>query len=141
MITELNEESARQFLGKKNFARLGCLLDDDEPYVVPVNYFYKDGAAYIHSLPGLKIESLRKNPKACLQVDEIKNFFEWQSVIAFGDFEEITDANERAEMMDILLKGFQRLTPAEAVRHGSEVNGEVVLFRIKIRHITGRMEI
>lgn len=140
MINELNAETARQFLSEKNFARLGCVLDDGEPYVVPVNYFYRDGSAYIHSLPGLKIETLRKNPKACLQVDEIKDFFEWESVIAFGDFEEITDANERSEIMEILLKNFQRLTPAEAVRHGTEENGEVVLFRIIIRYITGRME-
>lgn len=142
MITHLSEEAARKFLSEKSLARLGCVAQDGTPYVVPVNYIYKDDSVFIHSLPGKKIEALRKNPKACLQVDEIKNFFEWQSVIAFGEFEEITDANRRAEIMEILLKGFQALTPAEAVHHKSENDGgEIVLFRISIRQITGRMEI
>jgi uncharacterized protein len=140
MITNFSEDDARKFLGARNLARLGCVTDGGKPYVVPVNYFFRDDSIFIHSRPGLKIEALRKNPKACVQVDEIKSLFEWQSVIAFGDFEEITDANERAQALEILLKGFQALTPAEAVQHESD-NSEIVLFRIRVRQVTGRMEI
>jgi len=41
------------------------------PYVVPVNYFFDGKDIYIHSLPGKKLDALRANPRACLQVDEI----------------------------------------------------------------------
>jgi uncharacterized protein len=140
MITNLSEDDARKFLGERSLARLGCVTDRGEPYVVPVNYFFRDDSIFIHSRPGLKIEALRKNPKACVQVDEIKSLFEWQSVIVFGDFEEITDADRRAQVLEILLKGFLALTPAEAVHHESD-NSEIVLFRIRVRQITGRMEI
>lgn len=141
MITELSETAARKFLSERHLARLGCVLDGGSPYVVPVNYLLIGDAFFLHSLPGLKIAALRKNRQACLQVDEVKNFFEWQSVIAFGDFEEITDARQRAEILEILLKGFRALTPAEAVRPNTDGgDSEIVLFRIKIRQITGRME-
>lgn len=140
MIINLSEDEARKFLGERHLARLGCVLDGGTPYVVPVNYLFKDDSIYIHSRPGLKTDALRKNPQACLQVDEIKSLFEWQSVIAYGDFEEITDAGERAQILGILLRGFLSLTPAEAVHHETD-DSEVVLFRIRLRQITGRMEI
>lgn len=42
-----------------------------------------------------KIEMMRKNPKVCFEVDDIKNIFSWKSVIAWGTFEEITDIAEQ----------------------------------------------
>jgi hypothetical protein len=140
MIRELDEQSAIKFISERGFARLGCVLETGEPYVVPVNYLFQDNSVYIHSSPGLKLEALSRNPRACLQVDEIKNLFEWQSVIAFGTFEEVKDRRLHEEIMDLMLKIFQKLTPADAVREGVESNGERVLFRINIDRVTGRME-
>lgn len=108
---------------------------------MPVNYLFKDGFIFIHSLLGLKVEALRANPKACIQVDEIESFFEWRSAIAFSEFEEITDATERQEFWREMLTRFQKLAPVETVvKHGENAIAEMVLFRIRIKRITGTTE-
>ena len=141
MIEELSQEESRKLLSEQFVARLGCVLIGGEPYVVPVNYLFKGGFIFIHSSPGLKVEALRANPKACIQVDDIESFFEWRSAIAFGEFEEITDAAEREEFLSEMMARFPKLTPVETVVKPEEsAPAEMVLFRIRIKRITGTTE-
>ena len=141
MIEELSQEESQKLLSQQFVARLGCVLKGGEPYVVPVNYLFKDGFIFIHSLLGLKVEALRANPKACIQVDDIESFFEWRSAIAFGEFEEIRDAVVCEEFLREMMARFQKLTPVETVvKHGENATGEMVLFRIRIKRITGMTE-
>jgi nitroimidazol reductase NimA-like FMN-containing flavoprotein (pyridoxamine 5'-phosphate oxidase superfamily) len=134
----LSEEEGRALLSTRGIGRLGC-VDNGEPYVVPINYVFDDGSVYSHSLPGRKIEALRAHPRACLQVDEIKNDFEWRSVIAFGNFEEIRVPNERSSILGKLLARFPLLTPVESVMT-PETEPHSVVFRIRIDRITGVSE-
>ena len=141
MIEKLSQEESQKLLSEQCVARLGCVLEGGEPYVVPVNYLFKDGFIFIHSLLGLKVEALRANPKACIQVDDIKSFFEWRSAIAFGEFEEITDATELEEYLSEIMARFPKLTPVETViNHEESPPAEMVLFRIRIKRITGITE-
>ena len=140
MITDLSLEESRKLLDRQRIARLGCVLESGEPYVVPVNYFFRDDSIYIHSKFGLMIEALRGNPKACVQVDEIKDLFNWRSVVAFGYFEEVTEESERDELLEELFGLFQELTPVEAPKLRRFESEETVLFRIRLRLITGREE-
>src|SRR5881396_2187449 len=110
----LPEEEARALLSAGRIGRLGC-IDNGEPYVVPINYVFEDESIYSHSLPGQKIDALRANPRACLQVDEIKSDFDWCSVIAYGDFEEIRVPTDRRAILSKLLTRFPLLTPVESV--------------------------
>ncbi|MEP6742375.1 MAG: pyridoxamine 5'-phosphate oxidase family protein, partial [bacterium] len=64
----LTEEEILELLNSARMGRLGC-IDNNEPYVVPINYFFEAGVVYSHSLPGRKIDALRAHPLACLQVD------------------------------------------------------------------------
>src|SRR5262245_1384454 len=43
--------------------------------VVPVNYLFDGEFIYIHSLPGRKIDVLRANPNACMQVDAVEDSY------------------------------------------------------------------
>jgi uncharacterized protein len=140
MITDLSQEEARKLLGQQRIARLGCVLGSGEPYVVPVNYIFKDDSVYIHSKYGLKIEALRENPKACVEVDDIRDLFNWRSVVAFGEFEEVTEETERDEIFQDLFALFQELTPVEAPKLRRFETEETVLFRIRLRLMTGREE-
>src|SRR5690349_5623397 len=88
MMKMLRDDEARRLFQFARVARLGCIVDG-EPYVVPINCHLEDDCLYSHSLPGLKISGLRKNPRACVQVDEIESDLQWRSAIAFGTFEEI----------------------------------------------------
>jgi len=139
MINPLSDEKARQLLRSCHFARLACVVDGD-PYVVPINYKFENEFIYCHSLPGKKIEGLRKHPRACVQVDEIKSDMFWKSVLAFGNYEEVVDPTERDLILGSLLKEFPMLTPVESAV-AEDVNApEIIVFRIRVDRITGVSE-
>ena len=63
--------------------------------MVPGNYIYDGHFIMAHSLKGMKIEMMRKKPKVCFEVDEMKNFTNWRSVIVWGEYQEFTEERER----------------------------------------------
>ena len=139
MIRRLDTVEERKLLNRGRIARLGCVIDG-EPYIVPVNYIFDGGYAYVHSLPGRKITALRAHPRACLQVDLIEDSCHWQSVLAFGDFEEIHDSAERAYYLGKLLARYPLLTPVESVIAEDAEPPSIILFRIRIDKMCGISE-
>jgi nitroimidazol reductase NimA-like FMN-containing flavoprotein (pyridoxamine 5'-phosphate oxidase superfamily) len=133
-IGPLKESDSLAILQQSSLGRLGC-VDQNAPYVVPVNYFFDGKDIYIHSLPGRKIDAMRTNSHVCLQVDEIRDAFHWRSVIAFGTYEEISDERRREEMLGKLFTRLPHMTPVET--RMSQGTGETILFRIKVAAITG----
>jgi nitroimidazol reductase NimA-like FMN-containing flavoprotein (pyridoxamine 5'-phosphate oxidase superfamily) len=135
MITQLSQEEARALLTASRVGRLGCVYEDG-PYVVPINYVMDGESIYGHSLPGRKLEALRANPRACLQVDEVTDPYHWRSAIAFGAYEEVTDPAERNRAVRALQSRFPNLTPVESVPvHDGQ--SSVVIFRLRIDKVTG----
>ena len=139
MMRMLSDDEARRLFQFGRVARLGCIVNG-EPYVVPINCHLEDDYLYSHSLPGLKISSLRENPRACVQVDEIESDLHWRSAIAFGKFEEVTKSNERHEVLSKLLKKFPLLTPVESAIAVDASAPKVIVFRIRIDRLTGVSE-
>lgn len=139
MIKTLSNDEARALFDEARIARLGCIVDG-EPYVVPINCYLHGNYLYSHSLPGLKIASLRENPRACVQVDEIHADFRWRSAIAFGNYEELKKPDERAAVIKSLLKKFPMLTPVESAIAVDGSPPEVIVFRIRIERLTGVSE-
>jgi uncharacterized protein len=142
-ISKLKDEDARALLRAQNLGRLGCIADE-EPYVVPIHYFFDGKDVYMHALPhgfvlpgapGKLIKSLRDYPRACLQVDEIRNTYHWRSVIAYGDYEEILDEEERINILSKLFQSLPNLTPVESrLTQGLR---QTIVFRLRVDNITG----
>jgi len=136
MTRMLDETEARDFIAAGKIGRLGC-VDSGEPYVVPVNYVFEEMSIYSHSLPGRKIDALRAHPRACFQVDEIRDDFNWRSVIAFGNFEEIRVPTDRRTILRKLLDRFPLLTPVESTMAQDAGAPDSIVFRIVVDRITG----
>ncbi|MCG3162330.1 MAG: hypothetical protein JMDDDDMK_03577 [Acidobacteria bacterium] len=133
-IGKLRDEDALEVLRAGNLGRLGCIAEE-EPYVVPVNYLFDGKDIYIHSLPGRKINALRDNPRACLQVDEIRDAYHWRSVIAYGTYEEVFDEQARESVLSKLLTGLPNMTPVESrLTQGLK---QTIVFRLRVDAITG----
>jgi len=139
VLTRLNEVEATKLLTRQRIARLGCITEAG-PYVVPISYYFADGCVYSHSLPGLKIDSLRNDPRACVQVDETESDIHWKSVLAFGTYEEVKP-NERSEVINKLMQRFTTLTPVESALAADAGPQPVIVFRIKVERITGLAEL
>ena len=136
MVNTLEREEIYQLFESARIARLGFVANG-EPYVVPMNYEFHDGAVYCHSLPGLKITALRENRRACVQVDEIETNLRWRSAIAFGVFEEVTDEKERQQALTALMDRYPMMTPVEwGLVHDADLR-DVIVFRIRIDRLTG----
>ncbi|MGE0130621.1 MAG: pyridoxamine 5'-phosphate oxidase family protein [Blastocatellales bacterium] len=133
-IGKLRYEDALVILREGSLGRLGCIADE-EPYVVPVNYFFDGKDVYIHSVPGRKINALRDNPRACLQVDEIHDAYHWRSVIAYGNYEEVLDEQTRENILSKLFARLPNMTPVESrLTQGLK---QTIVFRIRVDEVTG----
>lgn len=139
MMKTLSDEDARRLFDLARVARLGCVVNG-EPYVVPINCLMEGDYLYSHSLPGLKIQAMREHPRTCVQVDEIESDLHWRSAIAFGNYEEITKPQERADVLTKLLRKFPLLTPVETAIAIDGAAQEVIVFRIHIERLTGVSE-
>jgi uncharacterized protein len=135
MFIQLNKEESESLLRDCHIGHLGCIRERG-PYVVPAHYIFHDGDLYLHSRVGEKIRALRQIPKVCMQVEEVRDAYHWRSVIAFGKYEEITSADERAWFNRRILVRFPHLTPVESIAVDGEAN-DTVIFRIRVEEITG----
>ena len=122
--------------------RLAC-ANQSQPYVTPFYFAYHDQWIYSFSTVGRKIEWLRANPLACVEVDDIKNFEEWTSVVVFGRYEELTKTVEGQAVRDLAYKLLQQhklwWEPgyARTVIHGAPRPLEPVYYRLSIEEISG----
>lgn len=149
MIGRLNDEQVDEVLYANVLGRIGC-RDGDQVYIVPINYVF-DGKHIIgHSVLGKKIEMMRKSPKVCFEVDDMKDFTNWKSVIAWGDYQELTDERERYQAMKLFVDRTLRLKVSETaippemsefrVHPRSPGNIKPIIFRIILTEKTGRYE-
>ena len=139
MLKTLNNEDARNLFKTAKVVRLACIVNG-EPYVVPITCLLQNNYLYSHSLNGMKITALRENPRACVQVDEIESELSWRSAIAFGKYEEVTNPDERAEVLNKLFRLFPMLTPVESTIALDGLAQEVIVFRIRIDRLTAVSE-
>jgi len=116
--------------------------------VVPVSYAYDGRFIYGRSFEGMKIDMMREDPKVCFQVDIMNNMSDWQSVIAWGIYEELKNPTERNEALQQLMDRRLPLLSSETTHLSpvwpftphdiSEIKG--IVFRILVTKKTGRFE-
>lgn len=150
MIGKLNPQEIEDVLSKNILGRLGC-YDGEKVYVVPISYVYVDGRYIIgHSIEGMKIRMMRKNPKVCFEVDDMKDLTNWKSVIAWGEYQEITTERQRYEAMKVFVNKMMHLKISNTAvlpemapnRVHPQSPGQIksVVFRILFTEKTGRYE-
>jgi uncharacterized protein len=149
MIGKLTNEEIEEVLKENVLGRIGC-NDGRKTYVVPINYVYDGKCIIAHSVAGMKIQMMRKNPQVCFEVDEMKSFTNWKSVILWGQYQELTDEHDRYQLMKIFVDRMMRLKISETamppeisetrVHPRSPGNIKPVIYRIIITEKTGRFE-
>lgn len=137
MVRELSTEEIEDILKGQLYGRIGCSADG-VAYVVPVSYVFDGSWIYGHTYEGMKTGIMRKNPEVCLQVDIVNNMVNWVSVIAWGNYEEITDAGERE---DVAARLITRRIPEMNIGNLPSMKGQqTIIYRISITKMTGRSQ-
>src|SRR5687767_6795875 len=102
MMGKLTSQEIEHLMQHEIVGRLGCHANG-VTYVVPINYAYDGQYIYGHTHEGMKINIMRKNRNVCFQVDNMANMANWKSVIAMGEFEELTDPETRNHAVQKLI--------------------------------------
>lgn len=144
MLGELKQDQIDRILHAQSIGRIGCHIEG-KTYIVPVTYVYDNGNVYGHSTDGMKLHMMRVNPEICFQVDQIKNLADWQSVVAWGTFEEL-HGEESAEAMRLLTQRLTMLIASGRSLHelqsqSSVSSQNIIVYRIHLTEKTGRFEI
>jgi hypothetical protein len=146
MLGELDQRAIDEVLREEQLGRIGCHAGD-RTYVVPVSYVYDGTSIYALSTEGMKLHMMRENPHVCFEVEQVRRWYSWRTVIAWGTFEELHgDEAERAysllhERLTPLIEFESRANLAEPQFLPPGVRArQFVLYRIRVEERTGRYE-
>jgi len=121
-----------------------AMVDDGEPYVVPLNFGYRDNTLYIHSAgAGRKIDILKRNSRVCFEIEGASAIIKhaepchWgtksRSLIGYGRVEIVTDFQEKKRGLDIILAHYGKTD--QNVYDEKQLRA-VVILRISIESVT-----
>lgn len=138
-------EEIEAVIKKASVCRLGLSINDT-PYIVPMNFGYKDGTLFFHSArQGRKIETLSQNKRICFEMDiehEIKSAdsacefgMKYISVIGFGDAEFIEDTEGKKKALDIIMEHYK---PEQIFEYNERLVKRIKVFQVKVQSMTGK---
>jgi len=140
-----NRREIDSTLSKAILCRIG-IIDYETPYIVPMNFGYKDDILYLHSAQdGKKIELLKRNPLVCFKVEcdlEIINTgipckwsMSYTSVIGYGKANFITDIEQKRKALHIIIDHY---SPGSTYIFPEKNLNEVTVIKIEISEMTAK---
>lgn len=140
VIQEMTAPECRAMLAGRNVVRLACARNN-QPYVVPVQLDFDGEFFYGYSTVGLKVEWMRENPLVCLELDAVTSQVQWETVVVFGQYEELPPTPENEESRRVaerLFQGHPMWWEPASVPVAAHERRIPIVFRIRITRVTGR---
>ena len=133
VIRVLPDDGIEALLNESVICRLACAAPEfgARPYLVPLPCFYDGDGLVALSGPGLKIRVMRANPLVTVEVDRGTAPDRWESVVAEGEYEELTEGASRAAALESIAR-MSGETPVLA--------DDTTVFRIRLTAKSGRYE-
>lgn len=146
-VTIEEREKIEQIIQRSDICFLGITDLEGNPYVIPMNFGYKDGVIYLHSGPtGSSIDMLARNNNVCItfSIDHELVFqhpkvacsyrMKAKSVICRGKVNFIEDMEKKREALDIMM---QHYSSREFVYSDPAVRN-VKIWEIPIERVTAK---
>jgi len=141
-ITDLKE--IEKILQESTVCRL-AMVDEDKPYMVPLNFGYRDGYLFFHSAKeGRKIDVIQKNPNVCFEVDQLIKFkkaktacdwgVEYKSVIGSGRAQLLDKLDEKIAALNVIMSHYSD----RVFDYPDEALEKTLVFKVKIDRMTGK---
>jgi len=118
-ITITDQNEIEEIIRKCSYCSVGMVDQKGNPYVVPMNFAYKDGVIYMHSGPeGKKSEIIAHNPTVCISFCEGHELvyqsrqiacsysMKSRSVMCVGKVQLIEDLEEKRSILDFFMKQY-----------------------------------
>lgn len=128
-----------RLLEEERVGRIG-LNDERQPYVVPTDFAYLDGAIYIHTpAAGRKARLARLDPHVCFEIDRYnETVTDYSSVLIRGKIGEVSDLRERRHALETMAR--KAVTSGDKNKFDlppDNMLSKIVIFRIEIGEMTG----
>jgi len=136
-----------QVIDKCEVCYVSMVDQNNMPYVVPLNFGFKDGVIYLHSSRiGKKMDILKQNQNVCIafSTDHQLKFqnegvacsyaMKYRSVLVYGQIEFIEETEDKIESLNILMKKYTDRDftySAPAIR-------EVCTYKVIINEMSGK---
>ncbi|SFE49016.1 hypothetical protein SAMN05216378_3301 [Paenibacillus catalpae] len=144
----------QSFLEQARTGFLG-LASDNVPYVVPLNFVWKDDAIYFHGASeGRKIDMIADNPEACFTVSEEYGTIAdptpahvdtaYMSAVIYGTIMKVTDWDEATAAMQVMLNKYvpgyfdRPLAKSHLERYVSSMGSKTSVFKLISSSITAK---
>ena len=111
-LIHTDKEQIESIIRQSDVCFVGMADTDGTPYVLPMNFGYKDGVIYLHSAQdGRSISILERNPKVCItfSIDHAL-VFQHPEVACSYRMRSKSDFDKKVEALDIIMKQYSDKT-------------------------------
>jgi nitroimidazol reductase NimA-like FMN-containing flavoprotein (pyridoxamine 5'-phosphate oxidase superfamily) len=143
-----SEPEIREIISKAQWCHVAMVDPEGKPYLLPLNFGFRDGVIYLHGAQhGKKIDCLKNNPEVCINfsIDHALRYqneevacswsMKYRSVLAYGRVEFIEDPEEKTAALDIVMSQYS----GRPFRYNLPSVREVCCFRVKVARYEGRV--
>jgi len=138
VFRDLRRDEIEEIISRNKVGRIAFAFHDRVD-IQPIHYVYERGWLYGRTSEGEKMATLQHNQCVAFEIDEIKDTFDWRSVVIHGSFWRIHPLGsphaeevwaKAAELVDRLVPG--------ALTEQDPVGFRQILFRIAVSDVRGR---
>ena len=140
----LDRDEIESIIRKADVCRLG-FSDNDIPYIVPLNFGYKENCLYFHTAKaGKKIDMIKTNNRVCFELDidhevvRAENPCDWnmkfQSVIGYGEAFLLEDIDDKRLALDIIMEHYSGRPDG----YKEKLVDHLAVIKVQIESMTGK---
>jgi uncharacterized protein len=135
---DLTADEAAELLARNHIGRLAFSFHDRVD-IEPLSYVFADGAIYLRTAPGSKLETLAHSPWVAFEVDEVDGQFDWRSVVVHGTVYVLHDSGGEIarETYRVALDRIRQLVP-KALTHRDPTPTRQVVLKLHLTEMRGR---
>ncbi|MCK9218604.1 MAG: pyridoxamine 5'-phosphate oxidase family protein [Bacteroidales bacterium] len=146
--TITDQKEMEEIIGQCQWCHVAMTSTDGDPYVIPMNFGFRDGTIFIHgSRKGKKIDILEQHPSVCIhfstghqlryQNEQVACSWsmKYRSILCYGKVEFLTSPEEKIDAMSLIMTKF---TNREFKFNAPSIR-EVNVMRIKVERFEGRI--
>jgi uncharacterized protein len=132
---------------KSDACYVAMIGEQEQPYIVPMNFGLHEGNVYFHSAQaGKKITLLKKRPRVCVCFSNDHNLrwqseniacsygMKYRSVLAHGKVEFIEDYDEKVKALNIIMRHYT----AKDFSYNEPAVNDVLVWRVVVEQWEGR---
>ena len=138
ILRDLSADEATELLARNHVGRIAYSFHDRVD-IEPLSYVFADGAIYMRTAPGSKLEILAHSPWVAFEVDEVEGPFDWRSVVAHGTVYVLQEGGGEIarETYRVALSRIRQLVPAALTPRDPTPTRQVIL-KLHLANLRGR---